>query len=368
MKPIKVLWKREPVLFISSIFSFFSMIFVPPSFSYLQYIDFKVLGCLFSLMLVVLGFQKIFLFNFFASFLLSFAHNSREVAAFLVALTFFSSMAITNDVALITFVPLTIVVFTLCKKNGAILPTIVLQTVAANVGSSLTPVGNPQNLFLFTYFSIPPKSFFVTMLPLVAVGAGLLSLLLFTIPRETERFAVEIEKPEKLDLLQTGRYCLLFLVSLFSVFNVLPWYIGTAIVLFSSDRILLRKVDYSLLLTFIALFIFVGNLGSIPAVQEFFKKLLEGRVFITALVASQLISNVPATFLLSPFTSESRQLLMGVNAGGCGTLIASMASIISFKYFSNFSPDDSKQYFWKFTLVNIVFVLLFIGIWLVFLQ
>jgi Na+/H+ antiporter NhaD/arsenite permease-like protein len=344
------------------------MLLVPPSFSYLHYIDFKVLGCLFSLMLVVLGFQKIFLFNFFASFLLSFAHNSRQVAAFLVGLTFFSSMAITNDVSLITFVPLTLIVFSLCRKTESILPTIVLQTVAANVGSSLTPVGNPQNLFLFTYFSIPPAAFFVTMLPLVTLGAGMLFLLLFTIPREKESFAVDIAKPANLDLLQTGRYCLLFLISLFSVFNVLPWYIGTAIVLFSSDRILLRKVDYSLLLTFLALFVFVGNLGSISAVQDFFKNLLEGRVFLTALVASQLISNVPATFLLSPFTSESRQLLMGVNAGGCGTLIASMASIISFIYFVNFAPDDTKRYFWKFTLVNILFVLLFVGLWVAFLQ
>jgi Na+/H+ antiporter NhaD/arsenite permease-like protein len=319
-------------------------------------------------MLVVLGFQKIFLFNFFAAFLLSFAHNSRQVAAFLVALTFISSMAITNDVALITFVPLTIVVFSLCRKNGSILPTIVLQTVAANIGSSLTPVGNPQNLFLFTYFSIPPVAFFVTMLPLVAAGAGMLFLLLFTIPREKESFAVAVEKPTRLNLLQTGRYSLLFFLSLFSVFNIVPWYIGTVLVLVSSDRILLRKVDYSLLLTFLALFIFVGNLGAIPEVQEFFKNLLEGRVFITALVASQLISNVPATFLLSPFTSESRQLLMGVNAGGCGTLIASMASIISFKYFVNFSPDDAKRYFWKFTLVNVLFVLLFVGLWLAFLQ
>ncbi|AEV28248.1 Na+/H+ antiporter NhaD-like permease [Sphaerochaeta pleomorpha str. Grapes] len=368
MKSLEIMLKREPVLMVSSFLALISMVLVPPSLSYIHYIDFKVLGCLFCLMLVVSGFQKIFLFNHIASFLLTFAHNPRQVSQVLIVLTFFSSMAITNDVALITFVPLTIVVFSLCRKTEPILPTIILQTVGANVGSSLTPVGNPQNLYLFSYYSIPAKTFFFTMLPLVFAGAMLLLLLSLSIPRTSKGFTVEIEKPAKMDVRQTIRYALLFLLSLGAVFNVLSWYSAVIIVVLFSEKILLKKVDYSLLLTFVALFIFVGNLGSLRYVQDFFRNLLEGRVFATSLIASQLISNVPATFLLSPFTGNSRQLLLGVNAGGCGTLIASMASVISFKYFINFAPNETKRYFYTFTGVNLLFVLLFTVIWILFLQ
>jgi Na+/H+ antiporter NhaD/arsenite permease-like protein len=368
MKSLEIMFKREPVLMVSSFFALVSMILVPPSLLYIHYIDFKVLGCLFCLMLVVSGFQKIFLFNHIASFLLTFAHNPRQVSMVLVALTFFSSMAITNDVSLITFVPLTIVIFSLCRRTEHILATIILQTVGANVGSSLTPVGNPQNLYLFSYYSIPPGTFFRTMFPLVLGGAVLLFLLLFSISNTSEGFLVEIEKPARMELRQILRYALLFLLSLSAVFNFLPWYAAVVVVVLFSEKILLKKVDYSLLLTFVALFIFVGNLGALHSVQDFFRNLLEGRVFITSLIASQVISNVPATFLLSPFTHESRQLLLGVNAGGCGTLIASMASVISFKYFINFSPKETKRYFYTFTVVNLLFVLLFFTIWIVFLQ
>ena len=368
MKSLGIMFKKEPVLMASSFLALFSMVMVPPSAAYSHYIDFKVLGCLFCLMLVVSGFQKIFLFNHIASFLLTFAHNPRQVSQVLIALTFFSSMAITNDVALITFVPLTIVVFSLCRKTEPILPTIVLQTVGANVGSSLTPVGNPQNLFLFSYYSMSANTFFSTMLELVFAGAALLMLVSLAIPRTSEGFVAAIEKPAKLDIRQTIRYTLLFLLSLGAVFNMVSWYAAVIIVILFSQRILLKKVDYSLLLTFVALFIFVGNLGSLSSVQDFFKNLLQGRVFVTSLIASQLISNVPATFLLSPITDDSRQLLMGVNAGGCGTLIASMASVISFKYFANFAPNETKQYFYIFTIVNLLFVLLFIAIWIVFLR
>ena len=352
----------------SSFLALLSMLLVPPSPAYFHYIDFKVLGCLFCLMLVVLGFQKIFLFNHIASFLLTFAHNPRQVSLVLIALTFFSSMAITNDVALITFVPLTIVVFSLCRIKEPILPTIVLQTVGANVGSSLTPVGNPQNLYLFSYYSMGADIFFRTMFPLVFAGALLLVLVSLSIPSTSEVFVVAIEKPAKLDIRQTIRYTLLFLLSLGAVFNMVSWYAAVIIVILFSQRILLKKVDYSLLLTFVALFIFVGNLGSLSSVQDFFKNLLQGRVFVTSLIASQLISNVPATFLLSPFTENSKQLLMGVNAGGCGTLIASMASVISFKYVTNYDPSETKRYFYSFTAVNLLFVLFFIVIWAVFLQ
>ncbi|WP_320129253.1 SLC13 family permease [uncultured Sphaerochaeta sp.] len=345
-----------------------SMFLVKPSNKYLTYIDFKVLGCLFCLMLVVAGFQKLYFFNHLSAFLLQFAHTPRQVSGILVCITFFLSMAITNDVALITFVPLTLIIFSLCKKTKPILLTIVLQTVAANIGSSLTPFGNPQNLFIFSYYSMTSSTFFKTMLPLVFPGALVLLLLLKGITSDKTDFFVQVETPLKLNKRQIIRYSVLFIVSLSAVFSILPWYIALLIVSIFSEKILFRSVDYSLLLTFLALFIFVGNLGTSYQVQNFFKNLLIGKVFLTSLFASQFISNVPATLLLAKFTSNATQLLLGVNAGGCGTLIASMASLISFKYFANFSPSQVTRYIVVFTAINVFFIILFLGIWSIFLQ
>jgi len=273
-------------------------------------------------------------------------------------------MGITNDVALITFVPLTIVVFSLCNEQKSILLTVVLQTVAANVGSSLTPVGNPQNLFIYSFYGMPLKDFFLTMFPLVSMGALLLVALLFLIPSQSEGFYVQIQEVPPLDAKKLLKYLLLFLLSLGAVFDLVPWFIAVALVMLFSEKEVLKRVDYSLLLTFVGFFIFVGNLGEIEQVKKTLQGLLKGREFLTSLLASQMISNVPATLLLSQFTENGRQLLLGVNAGGCGTLIASMASVISFKCYAQYRPSDTGKYLFAFTWVNILFVMLFVGVWL----
>ncbi|NBK22406.1 MAG: citrate transporter [Spirochaetia bacterium] len=362
---IVVFIRREPVLSISWVLALISMAFVLPSPSYVQYIDWKVLGCLFALMLVVAGFRKMYFFTKFSTVLLRYAHTPRQVASMLVGLTFFTSMAITNDVALITFVPLTIVVFSLCNEQKPILMTVVLQTVAANVGSSLTPVGNPQNLFLYSYYALPVKTFLLTMFPLVLSGALLLGFLLLLIPSRSKDFQLHVQEVPPLDKKKLLRYLFLFLLSLAAVFNVLPWYLAVVVVILFSEKILLKNVDYSLLLTFIGFFVFVGNLGELEHVRLALQRLLQGRVFLTSLVASQIISNVPATLLLSQFTQNSRDLLLGVNAGGCGTLIASMASVISFTCYSHYKPSDAGRYLFAFTWVNMLFVALFVVVWVV---
>ncbi len=357
--------RREPVLSMSWVLALISMAFVLPSPSYVRYIDWKVLGCLFALMLVVAGFRKMYLFTAFSTVLLRYAHTPRQVASMLVGLTFFTSMAITNDVALITFVPLTIVVFSLCNAQKPILMTVVLQTVAANVGSSLTPVGNPQNLYLYSYYGLPVKTFLFIMGPLVGAGALLLGILLLLIPSRSEEFQLRIQDVPQLDRKKLLRYLALFLLSIAAVFDVVPWYLTVVVVMLFSEKILLKNVDYPLLLTFIGFFVFVGNLGEIENVRIPLQRVLQGKVFLTSLVASQIISNVPATLLLSQFTQNSRDLLLGVNAGGCGTLIASMASVISFTCYSHYKPSGVGRYLGTFTWVNLLFVALFIGVWLV---
>ena len=356
--------KRESVVTISSLLALISMAFVPPSLKYLHYIDWKVLGCLFSLMLVVAGFRKMHVFTKLSGLLLRLAHTPRQVSALLVGMTFFMSMGITNDVALITFVPLTIVVFSLCNEPRPILMTVVLQSVAANVGSALTPVGNPQNLFIYSFYDIPLKEFFLTMLPFVGSGLLLLFVLLLLIPSRSKDFHLQVQETPQLDKRKAVKYLLLFVLSIAAVFDLVPWLVAAAAVVIFSEKILLKDVDYSLLLTFIGLFVFVGNLGELDTVKHALQGLLQGKVFLASLFASQIISNVPATLLLSQFTENGKQLLLGVNAGGCGTLIASMASVISFKCYVRYKPSDVGKYLAAFTWVNILFVLLFISVWI----
>ncbi|MHC1691706.1 MAG: SLC13 family permease [Sphaerochaetaceae bacterium] len=360
--------KRETVLVLACSLAIVSVFLVPPSAAYIGYIDFKVLGCLFSLMVVVAGFRKVHLFDRMAFFLLRRVHSLRQVSGVLVGITFFTSMWITNDVSLLTFVPFTLVVFTLCGDRKPILLTVVLQTVAANIGSSLTPVGNPQNLYIYSFYGMGGGEFFTTMLPLVVSGAFLLVVFLWGVRGGSGMVSVPLEQPEPVERALLVRYLILFIIAIASVFNLVPWYLAVVVIALAAQKTLLKQVDYSLLLTFVGFFIFVGNMGAIEPVKRFLERLLEGRVFLTSLFASQIISNVPATLLLAPFTDGSRQLLLGVNAGGCGTLIASLASVISFKGYVKHDPDGAGRYLGVFTLVNIAFVALFMLIWTLLLR
>lgn len=362
---VKAFFVREPVLTIALFLAGISMFLVPPNPDYAHYLDGKTLGCLFALMLVVSGFRKLYLFTFLSQYLLRLAKSSRQVSALLIGSTFFLSMLVTNDVALITFVPLTIVVFSLCKDTKPILLTIILQTIAANVGSGLTPVGNPQNLFIYSYYQLPLMQFFGAMLPYVVGGLLLLAACLLFIPNNKEAFALQTQEVPPLDKRLLVRYLLLFLLSLAAVFDLVPYQLVVIIVIVFSEKILLKDVDYSLLLTFIGFFIFVGNLGSIPFVVQKLQSLLHKREFLVSLAASQFISNVPATLLLAQFTPNATELLKGVNAGGCGTLIASMASVISFKIYAHYDRTKTLRYLAVFTLFNLLFVLLFLLIHLV---
>lgn len=360
VRSIRTFSQKEPVLSIALVLACISLFLVPPNIGYAEYIDWKTLGCLFALMLVVAGFRKMYLFNKLSSILLRYAHTPRQVSMILVGAAFFSSMLVTNDVALITFVPLTIVVFSLCKETRPILFTIILQTLAANVGSSLSPVGNPQNLFIYTYYHIGLGEFFVTMLPYVLSGGILTGLLLLFIPKVSGSFTLQVLEVPPIHRGMMVRYILLFILSLAAVFDLVPWPIAVLLVLIASEKVLLMDVDYSLLITFICFFIFVGNIGHLSQVTDSLTRLLDKREFIVSLLASQLISNVPATLLLAQFTNNAAELLKGVNAGGCGTLIASMASVISFKIFAHYDAKRTFAYLGIFTLVNMLFVLLFL--------
>lgn len=364
---MKAFVKKEAVLCIAFLCAVVSMFLVPPDGGYADYVDYRVLALLFCLMLVVAGLQDCGLFDLLARRLLAGEKRFRFLALALVLLPFFSSMLITNDVSLITFVPFAVLVLELTGRQAQLPYIVTLQTVAANLGSMAMPVGNPQNLFLCSKFGIPMGAFFAAVLPLTAVSLVGLVLAAGTtsgdIIRVDFKDAGGIGKPGQLKLM-----LLLFVLCLLSVFHVLPWPALLAVVIVAAAvfaRHLFPRVDYALLCTFVCFFVFSGNLGRIGAVRTFLTGLMDWNTVVTSALASQVISNVPAAVLLSTFTEDWKGLLVGTNVGGLGTLIASLASLISFKLYIRTEGAKPLRYLGLFTLANVIgLVVLGVVVWL----
>ena len=366
MKKILNFMKQEAVLCISFLLALLSFFFVPASFHTLSHIDFRTLSLLLCLMIVVEGTSQLGVFRILAEKLLLKTKTTRGLALTLCLLCFFSSMLITNDVALITFVPFTIVTLTLAKKRDELIPIVVLETIAANLGSMLTPIGNPQNLYLFSAYNMRLSSFFTAIFPY-----ALLSFVLIIISscffRKDELILTKNETKETINKTHAMLYGVLFLLALLTVFRVLSDWIVLLICICSAlflNRSILKRVDYSLLLTFVCLFIFIGNLSEIPAVCVFLKEIILGKEVVLSVLFSQVFSNVPAAILLSGFTNNGTALLIGTNLGGLGTLIASMASLISFKFIAK-EKVGTLKYLLLFTVLNIVFLIFNLLLWFI---
>lgn len=366
---IKNFIKKETVLFVATILAIASAFVVKPSAAYMEYIDWRVLGILLSLMIVMAGLQKNGLFDTIGAALLKKTKNTLQLSLVLVFLCFFFSMLITNDVALITFVPFAILTMEKCGQEKLLMPVVVLQTIAANLGSMLTPVGNPQNLYLYNLAGMEMGEFILCMLPYTAISGVLILFSVIWIARKKEKIQVTVTAMEKEETKQEKEkwktyhknmvYITMFVLSLLVVARVLPYYMVLLLILllvFYMDREVLKQVDYCLLLTFISFFIFTGNMGNIPAVNGALKELVAGRELMTGVLSSQVISNVPAALLLSGFTSDYKALLYGVNIGGLGTLIASMASLISYKCYAHTYNKKKGAYLIRFTITNVLFL------------
>ncbi len=359
--------KKETVLFAAVLLAFGSMVCVPPDMQYLSYIDYRVLALLFCLMTVMEGFKSTGFFAAVAGKLLEKVKTFRQLYLVLVFLCFFTSMWITNDVALLTFVPFTVLVLRMTGLEQEMIPVIVLQTIAANLGSMTTPVGNPQNLYLYSISGMGIGAFLQIMGPLTLISAGLIFLICLIhkdFPIRQGMLGKEIVGVRKAGENQV--LAVLFFISLLSVFRILSWQLLLLIVLascigikaFCKEKYLPLKADFGLLLTFVAFFIFIGNMGRICAVREVLSQVLNGRELLISFLCSQMISNVPAAILLSGFTQEYRGLLQGVNIGGLGTLIASLASLISYKFFAAESEQTPAagtrgRYMLTFTIWNV---------------
>ena len=359
MSTIRSFIRREPVLLIAALAAALSCFFVPPDARYLGYIDFRTLALLYCLMTVVAGLRQAGLFAHLAHTLCLRVGSVRAMGMLLVLLCFFSSLLITNDVALLTFVPFAVVVLGMAERRDALIRIVVLQTVAANLGSMLTPVGNPQNLYLYSYYDLSPAVFFGATFPLWALSLLLIGLCCLSLPKAP--IAVFLGEEPGLDGRGVALHGALFAVCLLVVLRVIGWPIMLACVLavlLFLDRKLLLKADFMLLLTFVAFFIFAGNLARVGAVDRLLRRLLEGREYWTSLLFSQVISNVPAALLLSGFTDNARDLLLGVNVGGLGTPIASLASLISMKLYAHSDSANPLRYLAEFTFVNVLLLAL----------
>lgn len=350
--------KKECVLVIAVTLAILSSFISIPKMSY---IDFNVLILLFNLMVVVAAFKELKVLDSIAIGLLKKCNTYTSISLALVFITFISSMIVTNDVALITFVPLSIVIAR--KANINVLKIVIFQTLAANLGSSFTPMGNPQNLYIYSFYNLSPIDFFKITLPIVILAVLFLVLLVFKDKKMNLSLDLEdVKIDNKRDVYLFGGLFLIILLSVFHVIDYKVTFLITIVMVLILNKKLFSQVDYSLLITFIGFFIFVGNISTMDVVKNFMEGILNSpkSTFLASVLSSQVISNVPATMLLSGFTDHFKELLLGVNIGGMGTLIASLASVISYKiYASEFGNDN---YMKSFTFYNILGLIIFVPI------
>ncbi|HBM99341.1 MAG TPA: citrate transporter [Ruminococcus sp.] len=353
------------ILIVACVLAVISMFFVTPDEKYFEYIDFRTLGILFSLMALMAGFQSMGVFEKIAQTLLNKVQNIRQLVVMLTLLCFFFSMIITNDVALITFVPFAFVLFDMlgqAEEKKWLIPVVILQTIAANLGSMLTPIGNPQNLYLYGKSGMAFEKFILLMLPYTVLSLAMLLISSFAIGSfGNKKITVSLTtKSKEKNTCKVILYVALFCVCILAVLRVISVSIAFAVTLCAIlifDRKVLKKVDYSLLFTFVGFFIFIGNMGRLPMFSSLLQKYISGNEVITAVLTSQVVSNVPAALLLSNFTDNLPALIVGTNIGGLGTLIASMASLISYKFIAQKKNVSKGKYLLFFTACNIIFLL-----------
>lgn len=354
--------KKNAVMLIAFAAALITSLFVPVDKEYIGYFDFKTLSCLFCVLAVVCALKDINFFFVIARKIVHFFKTARMSILALVYITFIGSMLIANDMALLTFLPLGFLVLSSTGKQKYMAFTFIMQNIAANLGGMLTPFGNPQNLYLYTKFNIPNGEFMGIMAPPFILSVVLITLCCIIFVKN-EPLMISDEKIE-LDGKRTALYLALFALAIAIVFRGIPYWIGLIIipaVLFFADRHALESVDYPLLFTFVFFFIFAGNMARMDAVRSFFSALLSKNTLLFSALSCQCISNVPSAILLSQFTGNYAELLIGVNVGGVGTLIASLASLITFREYVKHDPKSIRRYIAEFSAFNFGFLIILIA-------
>ena len=359
--------KKNTVLLIAVAAALITSFFVPPDAQYLSYFDFKTLSCLFSVLAVVCALRNIRFFTILARKIVKLCKNARFCVITLIYITFIGSMLIANDMALITFLPLGFFALDSTGKQKYLSFTFIMQNIAANLGGMITPFGNPQNLYIYNKFEIPVGEFTLIMLFPFVLSIAMITVFCFIFVKKEPLMIIPQE--EKLNVPRAAAYSVLFVLSIVAVFNVVHYglvMILIIVVLGLMDRDALAKVDYGLLFTFCAFFIFSGNMSRIELVSELFSYLLGINTMVFSALSCQFISNVPSAILLSNFTENYPELLLGVNIGGVGTLISSLASLITFREYSTLYPKNTGRYLFKFSIFSFIFLFGLLGLQSIF--
>ena len=350
---------KNTVLVIAAVLALLSCLIVKPDAEYLTYFDLKTITCLFCTLAVICALQNIKFFTITAKKIVALTGNTRTLALTLVYITFIGSMFLANDMALLTFLPLGYISLSATKKEKFMAPIFIIQNISANLGGMLTPFGNPQNLYIYTKFNIPTTEFMSIMALPFALSIILFTVCCLFIPKEA--LTLNSDEKESSDPKKVIYYLTLFAITILMVFRVIPYYVCLPIILigiFTTDKKALTKVDYPLLLTFVCFFLVAGNISRIEIVNTFFSSLLEKNTLLTSILSCQVISNVPSAILLSEFTNNYKELLLGVNIGGVGTLISSLASLITFREYTSHVKGKTAQYMGLFTALNFGFLII----------
>jgi len=350
--------KKEIVLVVAIIIAIITCFFVPIDKEYLNYFDYNTLICLFCILAVVAGLKSTNIFELISKKMVGLFHTRRSVIYLLVFGTFFFDMIVANDMSLITFLPLTYIVLHSTKNDKYLAFTFIMQTIAANMGGMITPYGNPQNLYLYSYYNINTVEFFSILLPQSITVAVLLYICCSFISNEP----LKLRKNFKIIISKTNLivYSILFVIVILTIFRVIPYLLTLFIVLitiFLTDKKIFIKIDYALIATFCAFFVFSGNMARIAEIKSFISEIVLNNTLIAGIISCQFISNVPTAIFLSKFTINYRELLTAVNIGSLGILISSLASLITLKEFLKHQPKRFWQYLGMFTLFNTCFLM-----------
>ncbi len=376
MRKITSTIKNNPILCISGLLALISCFFVLPDLQYLDYINVRVLAILFSLMLIVAALGHIGTFDVLTNKLLGKVKTYRGISLLMSLLAFFLSMFLTNDVSLVTLVPFAIMVLAPFGENKKLMFTLIIMTVAANLGSMLTPIGNPQNLYLYDNYKIALPEFLLLMIPYSALSLALIVALTFIMVKGSDKLPpLKNTEVKKLSFVKLLIYFALFVLNILTVVGYVHFLISlgvTVVAMLIMDRKSFKKADYNLLATFVFFFILIGNIGRIDAITGALSGLVSGYPVPAAILSSQIISNVPAAMLLSAFTDDGKSLIIGTNLGGLGTLIASMASLITYRFHAKFSKEQKEKtggkpdnYILNFTIINVVMLVILFGLYLI---
>lgn len=376
MRKITSTIRNNPILCISGLLALISCFFVLPDQQYLSYINVRVLAILFGLMLIVAALGHIGTFDVLTNKLLSKVKTYRGISLLMSLLSFFLSMFLTNDVSLVTLVPFAIMVLAPFGENRKLMFTLIIMTVAANLGSMLTPIGNPQNLYLYDNYKIALPEFLLLMIPYSALSLAMIVALTFILVKGSDKLPpLKNTEVKKLSFVKFLIYFALFVLNILTVVGYVHFLISlgvTVAAMLIMDRNSFKKADYNLLATFVFFFILIGNIGRIDAITGALSGLVSSYPVPAAILSSQIISNVPAAMLLSAFTDDGKSLIIGTNLGGLGTLIASMASLITYRFHAKFSKEQKEKtggmqdnYILNFTIINIVMLVILFGLYLI---